>query len=180
MATAGLVKNNNVVENDTILCRIAAVTRKFEQVLVYHDLLGMMQHPHHAKVTPKFCKQYANLGIDIERALKEFNAEVKMRSFPSPAHSPYKMAGTIFYPSHRLHYGASIMLDTWLLETQGCETLACAMVTLELDMIHILWQSCSMLFAESELAKLTTLLEEKDLPEAAGGLQWVCNSRTEA
>ena len=27
------------------------------QVLVYHDLLGMMQHPHHAKVTPKFCKQ---------------------------------------------------------------------------------------------------------------------------
>ena len=21
-----------------------------EQVLVYHDLLGMMQHPHHAKV----------------------------------------------------------------------------------------------------------------------------------
>ena len=30
------------------------------QVLVYHDLLGMMQHPHHAKVTPKFCKQYAS------------------------------------------------------------------------------------------------------------------------
>eukprot|EP00960_Hanusia_phi_P073767 768082-Hanusia_phi.AAC.7 len=28
------------------------------QVLVYHDLLGMMQHPHHAKVTPKFCKQF--------------------------------------------------------------------------------------------------------------------------
>ena len=32
------------------------------QVLVYHDLLGMMQHPHHAKVTPKFCKQYATVG----------------------------------------------------------------------------------------------------------------------
>jgi hypothetical protein len=29
---------------------------------VYHDLLGMMQHPHHAKVTPKFCKQYAAVG----------------------------------------------------------------------------------------------------------------------
>eukprot|EP00798_Chlamydomonas_sp_ICE-L_P028055 gene28055-31156_t len=29
------------------------------QVLVYHDLLGMMSHPHHAKVTPKFCKQIA-------------------------------------------------------------------------------------------------------------------------
>ena len=32
------------------------------QVLVYHDLLGMMQHPHHAKVTPKFCKQYGAVG----------------------------------------------------------------------------------------------------------------------
>jgi 3-methyl-2-oxobutanoate hydroxymethyltransferase len=31
-------------------------------VLVYHDLLGMMQHPHHAKVTPKFCKQYGAVG----------------------------------------------------------------------------------------------------------------------
>ncbi len=31
------------------------------QVLVYHDLLGMMSHPHHAKVTPKFCKQYAQV-----------------------------------------------------------------------------------------------------------------------
>jgi 3-methyl-2-oxobutanoate hydroxymethyltransferase len=29
---------------------------------VYHDLLGMMQHPHHAKVTPKFCKQYGAVG----------------------------------------------------------------------------------------------------------------------
>ena len=27
------------------------------QVLVYHDLLGMMTHPHHAQVTPKFVKQ---------------------------------------------------------------------------------------------------------------------------
>lgn len=26
------------------------------QVLVYHDLLGMMTHPHHAAVTPKFVK----------------------------------------------------------------------------------------------------------------------------
>ena len=36
------------------------------QVLVYHDLLGMMQHPHHAKVTPKFCKQYAAVGAAIQ------------------------------------------------------------------------------------------------------------------
>lgn len=36
------------------------------QVLVYHDLLGMMQHPHHAKVTPKFCKQYSAVGAVIQ------------------------------------------------------------------------------------------------------------------
>ncbi|GFH29745.1 3-methyl-2-oxobutanoate hydroxymethyltransferase, partial [Haematococcus lacustris] len=36
------------------------------QVLVYHDLLGMMSHPHHAKVTPKFCKQYAHVGQAIQ------------------------------------------------------------------------------------------------------------------
>ncbi len=39
------------------------------QVLVYHDLLGMMQHPHHAKVTPKFCKQYSAVG----RVIQEVN-----------------------------------------------------------------------------------------------------------
>jgi hypothetical protein len=33
---------------------------------VYHDLLGMMQHPHHAKVTPKFCKQYSAVGAVIQ------------------------------------------------------------------------------------------------------------------
>lgn len=37
------------------------------QVLVYHDLLGMMQHPHHAKVTPKFCKQYSAVGRVIQQ-----------------------------------------------------------------------------------------------------------------
>ena len=33
---------------------------------MYHDLLGMMQHPHHAKVTPKFCKQYSAVGAVIQ------------------------------------------------------------------------------------------------------------------
>ena len=37
------------------------------QVLVYHDLLGMMQHPHYVKVTPKFCKQYAAVGATIQQ-----------------------------------------------------------------------------------------------------------------
>ncbi|CAN4120086.1 unnamed protein product [Withania somnifera] len=61
------------------------------QVLVYHDLLGMMQHPHHAKVTPKFCKQFGHVGDVINKALLEYKEEVTNGSFPGSAHSPYKI-----------------------------------------------------------------------------------------
>ncbi|GAY51430.1 hypothetical protein CUMW_134160 [Citrus unshiu] len=63
-------------------------------VLVYHDLLGMMQHPHHAKVTPKFCKQFARVGDVINKALLEYKEEVTNGSFPGPSHSPYKMSSS--------------------------------------------------------------------------------------
>ncbi|KAM7472243.1 hypothetical protein LguiA_010426 [Lonicera macranthoides] len=63
------------------------------QVLVYHDLLGMMQHPHHAKVTPKFCKQFGQVGDVINKALLEYKEEVTKGSFPGAAHSPYKIGG---------------------------------------------------------------------------------------
>ncbi|XP_072978845.1 3-methyl-2-oxobutanoate hydroxymethyltransferase 1, mitochondrial-like [Typha angustifolia] len=62
------------------------------QVLVYHDLLGMLQHPHHAKVTPKFCKQYGRIGDAINQALSEYKQEVENRSFPGPAHTPYRIS----------------------------------------------------------------------------------------
>ncbi|XP_028121548.1 uncharacterized protein LOC114318788 [Camellia sinensis] len=58
------------------------------QVLVYHDLLGMMQHPHHAKVTPKFCKQYGQVGDVINKALSEYKEEVTNGSFPGPGPCP--------------------------------------------------------------------------------------------
>jgi len=61
------------------------------QVLVYHDLLGMMQHHHHAKVAPKFCKQYASVGTMIEEALVNYREEVKSAAFPGADFSPYKM-----------------------------------------------------------------------------------------
>ncbi|XP_042055704.1 3-methyl-2-oxobutanoate hydroxymethyltransferase 1, mitochondrial-like [Salvia splendens] len=61
------------------------------QVLVYHDLLGMLQHPHHAKVTPKFCKHYAHVGEAINKALSEYRDEVASGAFPGAAHSPYKI-----------------------------------------------------------------------------------------
>ncbi|KAK7389889.1 hypothetical protein VNO78_25185 [Psophocarpus tetragonolobus] len=62
------------------------------QVLVYHDLLGMLQHPHHAKVTPKFCKQYARVGDIINKALLEYKKDVANGSFPDAQHSPYKIS----------------------------------------------------------------------------------------
>lgn len=62
------------------------------QVLVYHDLLGMMQHPHHAKAAPKFCKSYSSVGSSINDALREFRDEVRSKAFPSSKYSPYKMA----------------------------------------------------------------------------------------
>lgn len=61
------------------------------QVLVYHDLLGMMQHPHHAKVTPKFCKRYAELGTLANAALEAFAKDVADGTFPGQAFSPYKL-----------------------------------------------------------------------------------------
>jgi 3-methyl-2-oxobutanoate hydroxymethyltransferase len=62
------------------------------QVLVYHDLLGMMQHPHYVKVTPKFCKRYASVGTVIQEALTKYAREVETGEFPSPTYSPYKMS----------------------------------------------------------------------------------------
>ncbi|THG22573.1 hypothetical protein TEA_024543 [Camellia sinensis var. sinensis] len=53
------------------------------KVLVYHDLLGMMQHPHHAK--------YGQVGDVINKALSEYKEEVTNGSFPGPAHSLYKI-----------------------------------------------------------------------------------------
>lgn len=44
-----------------------------------------------SQVTPKFCKQYAHVGDVINKALLEYREEVTSGSFPSSAHSPYKI-----------------------------------------------------------------------------------------
>jgi Ketopantoate hydroxymethyltransferase len=61
-------------------------------VLVYHDLLGIMHHPHHEKHVPSFCKRYAKLGSEIHKALVEYRTEVADSSFPTEDYSPYKMS----------------------------------------------------------------------------------------
>lgn len=46
------------------------------QVLVLEDMLGLNPHP------PKFVRQYASMGPDIEAAVKAYAAEVRARAFP--------------------------------------------------------------------------------------------------
>ena len=61
------------------------------QVLVYHDLLGMMAHPHYRQVTPKFCKKFALVGRQVQDALAAFRDEVRSGAFPGPSHTPYQL-----------------------------------------------------------------------------------------
>jgi 3-methyl-2-oxobutanoate hydroxymethyltransferase len=62
------------------------------QVLVYHDLLGLMHHPHHEKHVPSFCKKYAAIGTEMHNALLAYKDEVHSAVFPTEEHNPYKMS----------------------------------------------------------------------------------------
>lgn len=44
------------------------------------------------QVTPKFCKQFAQVGDVINKALLEYKKEVTNGSFPGPDHSPYRIS----------------------------------------------------------------------------------------
>ncbi|KAK9121965.1 hypothetical protein Syun_019582 [Stephania yunnanensis] len=46
------------------------------------------------QVTPKFSKQFAKVGDAINKGLLEYKEEVVNRTFPGPAHSPYRISGT--------------------------------------------------------------------------------------
>lgn len=52
------------------------------QVLVYHDILGMFSN-----VSPKFAKQYADVGSQMRKAFAEYADEVRSGVFPSDEHS---------------------------------------------------------------------------------------------
>lgn len=62
------------------------------QVLVFHDMLGMLSHPHHEQFVPKFCKKYAQVGHTIQASLQQYKAEVESGVFPGTEYSPYVMA----------------------------------------------------------------------------------------
>mmetsp|Transcript_10771 Transcript_10771/g.35691 ORF Transcript_10771/g.35691 Transcript_10771/m.35691 type:complete len:339 (-) Transcript_10771:282-1298(-) len=61
------------------------------QVLVYHDLLGSIDHPHHKRFVPKFCKVFADVGDKSTQGLLTFKDEVKANAFPDDTFSPYHM-----------------------------------------------------------------------------------------
>jgi 3-methyl-2-oxobutanoate hydroxymethyltransferase len=52
------------------------------QILVTHDLLGLFD-----RFTPSFVKKYADLFSDMERAFREYIADVKERRFPAAEHA---------------------------------------------------------------------------------------------
>ena len=52
------------------------------QVLVLHDVLGL-----YGDFKPKFAKRYADIGAQVEAALKEFDADVRSGAFPDAEHS---------------------------------------------------------------------------------------------
>ena len=61
------------------------------QVLVFHDMLGMLSHPHHDAFVPKFCKKYAKVGHMIQEGLQQYKQDVESETFPGSKYSPYVM-----------------------------------------------------------------------------------------
>jgi len=61
---------------------IGAGNKTSGQILVWHDMFGLFQD-----FTPKFCKQYANLGKLISESLDQYKSDVESRAFPTKEHT---------------------------------------------------------------------------------------------
>lgn len=61
------------------------------QVLVYHDMFGILSNAHHKKVAPKFSKQFNEVGRMIDQGMRDYCREVREGKFPSEQYSPYRI-----------------------------------------------------------------------------------------
>jgi 3-methyl-2-oxobutanoate hydroxymethyltransferase len=52
------------------------------QVLVTHDLLGTFD-----RFTPKFVKRYAEINVEVIKAITAYKLDVESKRFPSEEHS---------------------------------------------------------------------------------------------
>ena len=64
--------------------------------MIHYLIVSAVLHPYifSFQVTPKFCKQYAQVGEVINKALLEYKEEVSKHLFPGPSHSPYKISSS--------------------------------------------------------------------------------------
>lgn len=60
------------------------------QVLVFHDLVGLSEHK------LKLAKRYAEVGEIIEKALRQYNEDVKQKRFPTVDEHSFSMPEDVF------------------------------------------------------------------------------------
>ena len=81
-AVPRIVADALIAESSIPVIGIGASGNADGQVLVYHDLLGLLG-PHH----PKFVKQYAESASQITEAVRQYARDVREGIFPTAAHS---------------------------------------------------------------------------------------------
>jgi len=76
---------------DVLVYGIGAGPHVDGQLVISHDILGTFV----GDIAPKFVKQYARLGSDIERVFRSYADDVRDRQFPAPEHC-YPVDPTVF------------------------------------------------------------------------------------
>ena len=84
-AVPRIVADALIAESSIPVIGIGASANADGQVLVYHDLLGLLGPQH-----PKFVKRYAESASQIIKAVREYASDVREGTFPTGAHS-YEM-----------------------------------------------------------------------------------------
>ena len=76
---------------DVLVYGIGAGPHVDGQLVISHDILGTFV----GDIAPKFVKQYARLGADVEQVFKSYADDVRSGQFPAPEHC-YPVDPTVF------------------------------------------------------------------------------------